>query len=189
MKITPLVFVFALSSLVAACGESGSSGVANLPKSTATTLAPSGNSGSDVLTPEQLTAMTRRAQCVREHGFPRFPDPRYSNGELNLLGFTKQRVSPLENGACDADALAAGTVETPAELQQRLAAGLKVAECMRAHGISNFPDPSSNGGFAMSRSVASEPGYASATKACGAPPGSPVQTAPANGSPSNPSIG
>jgi hypothetical protein len=126
-----------------------------------------------VLTPEQLTAMTKFAQCVRKHGFPKFPDPPYSKGELNSLGLTTQRIGPLENGACHSDALAAGIVETRAELQQRLAAGLKVAECMRSHGVTNFPDPSSNGAFMLSPSVGNDAGYAAAAKTCSAPPGGP----------------
>lgn len=169
-KAVPLAPVVVAGMLVAACGGGPSSGVASLGSSTSTTIAPAGNSGSKVLTPSQLAAMTKFAQCVRTHGFPKFPDPPYSNGELNGLGFTKQAITPLENGACHADALAAGTVETPAELQQRMAAGLKVAQCMRSHGITNFPDPSSNGGFLISAAIADEPGYAAASKACGAPP-------------------
>ena len=165
--VIPLLLLLVLSWLLAACsGASPGSGVASLGRSTSTTLAPQGNSGSEVLTAKQLTALTRFAACVRKHGFPSFPDPPWSNGELNSLGFTKRRISPLENGACHGAALAAGAVETPTELQERLAADLRFSECMRAHGVSNFPDPSSNGAFALPELVTGEAGYASATKAC-----------------------
>jgi hypothetical protein len=116
--------------------------------------------------------------CVREHGLPNFPDPPYTNGELNKLGFTK--YSPkmeAANKACHADALAAGVVQTQAEIQQHFEQMLKTSECMRAHGITNFPDPDANGGFFMSPSVANTPGYSAAAKTCGGPPGAPSGTA------------
>ena len=56
-----------------------------------------------------------------------FPDPPHAHDELNKLGFTKQALEKYENGVCHADALAAGTVETPAELQQHLEQMLKIA--------------------------------------------------------------
>jgi hypothetical protein len=83
------------------------------------------------------------------------------------LGFTKQVVEKHENGACRKYALDAGVVETPAENQQRLEQMLKVAKCMRAHGVVNFPDPNSQGMFFMSPALADEPGYSAAAKVCG----------------------
>jgi hypothetical protein len=122
--------------------------------------------------------MTAFAVCVRKHGLPGFPDPPYSNGELNRLGFRK--LSPQMEAAtnkCSAQALAAGVVQTPAEIQQHLEQMLKIAQCMRAHGITNFPDPNANGSFtapvaSSSSSIdGSSPQYAAAAKICGGPPG------------------
>ena len=48
---------------------------------------------------------------------------------------------------------------------------LKISECMRAHGITNFPDPTATGAFSSPVSVAKVPGYAAAAKACNGPPG------------------
>jgi hypothetical protein len=121
------------------------------------------------------------AGCVRRHGLASFPDPPYSNGELDKLGFTKTSSQMIAaNRACHSDALAAGVVQTSSEIQQHLAQMLKISNCMRAHGVANFPDPSSTGGFAISTSVSNPtsvlnvPGYPAAAKTCGAPPaGSP----------------
>jgi hypothetical protein len=44
-------------------------------------------------------------------------------------------------------------VETPAEQAQNVAAELKFARCMRAHGVLDLPDPSSDGGLRIPNSV------------------------------------
>jgi hypothetical protein len=49
------------------------------------------------------------------------------------------------NNACR-HLLPNGGVPTAAQRQQMLTQGLKFAKCMRAHGISNFPDPKLGGG-------------------------------------------
>jgi hypothetical protein len=52
-----------------------------------------------------------------------------------------------------------------------LAKGVAYAECMRAHGVPDFPDPSAGGGWALPASL--NPGssqYQAATAACGQPP-------------------
>jgi hypothetical protein len=80
-------------------------------------------------------------------------------------------LEKYEDGACRKYFLAAGGyVATPAENQQRLEQMLRTARCMRAHGIVDFPDPTSQGGIALPELVAREPGYPAAAKVCGAPP-------------------
>lgn len=114
--------------------------------------------------------MTRFAACVRRHGAPNFPDPPYSAGELNDLGFRKN--SPVMTRAtqdCHADALAAGVVQTQAEQAAHMKALLKIAQCMRANGVPNFPDPSSSG-LGLTEPVVESPRYAAAAKKCDAAP-------------------
>jgi hypothetical protein len=49
----------------------------------------------------------------------------------------------------------------------RQASGLKVSECMRAHGISNFPDPNSNGSIQLPNGINPRaPAFEAAQKAC-----------------------
>jgi hypothetical protein len=43
---------------------------------------------------------------------------------------------------------------------------LRYAQCIRAHGVSNLPDPSSGGTLAISKSIVTSPKYASASQAC-----------------------
>lgn len=46
-------------------------------------------------------------------------------------------------------------------------AALKYAQCMRANGVPNFPDPDANGGFGgIQRKLAGDPGFQAAQQAC-----------------------
>ena len=161
--------------LAAACGgNSTPSSVATLGSSTtSTTVAGAvGNSGAPP-TPRQLQALTVYAACVRKHGIPHFPDPPYGNGELSRLGFTKALLGAA-NKACHADALAAGVVPDQAAIQQHLNQMLATAQCMRANGVSNFPDPNSSGQFQGGSNInINTPKYIAAAKRCGAAVGVP----------------
>ncbi|MGZ4247779.1 MAG: hypothetical protein ACXVUE_05640 [Solirubrobacteraceae bacterium] len=44
--------------------------------------------------------------------------------------------------------------------------GLQLARCMRAHGVSGFPDPSSSGEIAISPGETQSPAFRSAQQAC-----------------------
>jgi hypothetical protein len=47
--------------------------------------------------------------------------------------------------------------------------GLRFAQCMRSHGVPDFPDPSFTGGavgIGIPRSVSSSPSYHTAAQAC-----------------------
>ncbi|HTW10079.1 MAG TPA: hypothetical protein VME46_21430 [Acidimicrobiales bacterium] len=168
-----------LAGLATACGNgSGAPGVAGAKSSpTLTTEVAVPAAATTVPSPASLAAMTKLAACFRKHGLKKFPDPPYADGELDNLGFTKQVVDRYEYGACHGYALAAGAAQTPQEVQQHLQQMLAISKCMRAHGITNFPDPGTQGEMMMSPSIANEPGYAKAAKVCGAPP-APTQRAP-----------
>jgi hypothetical protein len=162
-----------LAGVATACGHGPAApGVARVrSSSTPTSQAPLGAEATTVPTPASMAALTKFAACVRKQGLTNFPDPPWGNGELDRLGFTKQVLEKYEDGACEKYFLAAGgAIPTPAENQQRLEQLLGIAKCMRAHGVVDFPDPSSQGGFKMPLSVADQPGYSAAAKVCGAPP-------------------
>lgn len=93
------------------------------------------------------------AQCMRSHGIANFPDP---NSEGRLL-ISNQVVNGASNGVNSdspqflsanktcAKLLPNGGQPTAAQQQQQMSALLKLAECMRSHGIPNFPDPTADG--------------------------------------------
>jgi hypothetical protein len=84
------------------------------------------------------------AQCMRDHGYPRFPGPDRA-GNFNLTGIdlnTPRGRSAA--GACGSQAAPANP--NPGQQNaQALSRGLKFARCMRAHGVTNFPDPNPAG--------------------------------------------
>lgn len=68
---------------------------------------------------------------------------------------------------------ACGSANQPGSEQAKFDAGLKFSQCMRAHGLSNFPDPTSGGGgggFQIQLGSGlnpASPAFQAAQKACG----------------------
>lgn len=103
------------------------------------------------------------SQCMRANGVPRYPDPA-SDGQLPKGGAQAFEVSDSQyqtaqrtcqhllptGGSFDQQAhecIGAGDCP-PALVQQMLTADRKFAQCMRSHGVPNWPDPTigANGG-------------------------------------------
>lgn len=89
------------------------------------------------------------AHCVRRHGVPGFPDPQpgVSNSKFpsaQRLHVTNTQLSSAEN-ACER-LLPAGTDDQfpAAEVQLLLTGMLRFSQCMRHHGVPNWPDPSTD---------------------------------------------
>jgi hypothetical protein len=120
--------VSGVTLLAAACG--GSSATAN-------TFAPGA-------THAQSVAF---AKCMRANGVPGFPDPNgqgvFNNAQVQALTNGPQGDSALHQ--CRSVLPNAGTGLTVTQIQaiqqQNLHNAVKAAICMRAHGITNFPDP------------------------------------------------
>jgi len=136
--------VAGIALLVAGCGSSSS---------------PSSSSASGGLPSLQtLTAQALSfAKCMRAHGISNFPDPTVHDSATSKgVGFAvaagngagsidvHSPVYKSANKACTKQT-GCGRPLTQAQIQQGMNALLKFSECMRAHGISNFPDPVQNG--------------------------------------------
>ena len=106
--------------------------------------------------PTRAQAALAYARCMRSHGVPDFPDPD-SNGNFDLrnnqqgggsTGSGSDSVSPQETAAnqvCN-HLLNVGTQLNAAQTQHTLSQLVKYAQCMRAHGVPNFPDPHTTSG-------------------------------------------
>ena len=134
-----------LSLLVSACGASAGSNVAKLGSATTTTTAQSVPSSTTSSGPAPENATLAFSRCMRSHGVSSFPDPD-SQGNLppltqQELGVSKQ-TSLAAQQACKSLLSRGGSTGTPQQRQQKLAFGLKVAQCLRHHGYPSFPDPS-----------------------------------------------
>ena len=121
--------------LLAACG--GSSGGPPVAGSGSSSTASSSSKGS------QANPL-KYAACMRSHGLPSFPDPDSSGGFA-----MPQNIDPnsprylAAANACKAYA-GPGLNLSPARQEKIEAAGLKFAQCMRSHGVPNYPDPTFN---------------------------------------------
>jgi hypothetical protein len=85
---------------------------------------------------------------MRSHGVPNFPDPQSSSG-AKFPSWQQLGVSNSQGQAAENDCqhlLPAGTDDQfpAAEVQQLLISMREFSQCMRSHGVSNWPDPSVN---------------------------------------------
>jgi hypothetical protein len=98
--------------------------------------------------PARATALHNAAQCIRAHGIPGYADP-----VLTPTGATYSDRRPFENASDAARAAvsqACGTLMAQASLNpdyeppappQLVQAGVRAAQCFRAHGMPNMRDP------------------------------------------------
>ncbi len=130
-----VITVMAAALLAAACSGSPSS----TGSGGSSTAGGSANSSSAVA----------YSRCVRSHGVPNFPDPQ------GTAGIPKEAVVRALREVSDSRAKAAtnacanlnpNNAPSPAQQRQELTDYLKFAQCMRSHGLPNFPDPTSSGG-------------------------------------------
>ena len=133
-----------LALLAAACGSSGSSADSHgSPNAAGSTTAAS---------------LVRYSACMRSHGVPNYPDPN-SSGQLpkpdaRHLGVSSSQLRASQQ-ACQhllpnsGDAINASSVQQCMEaddcpkslVQQVLDEERSFAQCMRSHGVPNWPDP------------------------------------------------
>jgi hypothetical protein len=136
----PVAFVL-ISLLATACGGGSSPASSAAGGSTAagkSSAATGGSSSSGGATTRAQGALAY-AGCMRSHGVPSFPDPD-SGGNFNLSNDPVSSQETTANQACNR-LLNVGTQLSAAQTQHTLGQLLKYSQCMRAHGVPNFPDP------------------------------------------------
>jgi hypothetical protein len=157
--------------LAAACGGgSGPTGVASISATSSSTTAPAPAGGTSQAA--EYTNGLKYADCMRAHGEPGFPDPANPGGFPSAAIERLDPSSPLfssANSRCVRLLPNDGRL-TPAELAQVIERGLKFAQCMRAHGQPNFPDPGVSGGqitINFNDLDPNSPQYRAAAQTCG----------------------
>jgi hypothetical protein len=134
------------------------------------------NSGTTTNAASQLAL----SQCMRSHGVPNFPDPG-SGGGFNVLASPGSSTvtidgvafsGPAFESAVKACKLFGGGTSPPQLTASQKRKLVAFAQCMRTHGVPDFPDPTfpSSGGVNRSLPSAaspSSPGFLRAAKACG----------------------
>jgi len=97
--------------------------------------------------PPEMEKLVQYAQCIRANGYSEFPDPA-PDGRLQL------RLDPKSAGrfetaqrACRDKAPPGMAARDQAMTPQRMQQLLAFAACVRAQGVTGFPDPSPEGVF------------------------------------------
>jgi hypothetical protein len=128
------------SLLLAACGNSPSTGVASLGGTT-TTIAHSSKAGGPS-TSSDFAGRLAFSQCVRRHGVPNFPDPN-GQGKFVVSGSVgvSRAVIQAATRTCSQYLPTSGRGPATAQINQLQADQLRFARCMRVHGFIHFPDP------------------------------------------------
>jgi hypothetical protein len=131
-RTTTALALIALVALISACGSSAPAG----------TSAGSNGGNNAAADPDQAVKF---AECMRSNGVSQFPDPSAS-GKLTIDGVVNGSSldpnTPAFKQALTAcrDLEPAGFTGSPRSPQQ-VQAALKFAQCIRANGVSDFPDP------------------------------------------------
>jgi hypothetical protein len=92
-----------------------------------------------------MSQAVQASQCMRAHGVTNFPDP-LTAGPGAKDGLDANSPTFQAAWAACRQYFPPG-VPTPAQSAQREADLLRFAQCMRTHGVPNFPDPDSQGAF------------------------------------------
>jgi hypothetical protein len=131
----PLLAVAAVVVSLAAAGCGGSS--------TGTKSASAGGGSGQS---KQYVNALKFSRCMRSHGVSQFPDPHnpggWSSGAIDALNTSTPAFSSA-TATCD-KLLPNEGQPTSADFEQTVVNGVKVAKCMRAHGV-YMPDPGVDG--------------------------------------------
>jgi hypothetical protein len=124
-----------------ACSGTGSG-------ATVPSLAGSGSAGAQGGGQSRAAALHAAAQCIRQHGIPRYADPVLTPS--GAVYSDSRSFQDADQAVISAVQQACGTLLARAQLQpeseppappQLVQAGVQAAECFRAHGMPNDRDP------------------------------------------------
>jgi hypothetical protein len=116
--------------------------------------------------PDSQTAAI--VHCYRTHGDPGFPDPVYdpSDGRWHFDRGNPASAPLSTQQACRH--LVPSVSSTPPVPQAQFRALVRLAQCIRQHGVPNWPDPNPEGQFPLPPSLLNKtPATVHATQACG----------------------
>jgi hypothetical protein len=140
-RITATVVLASLALSIAACGNGSPAGTGGSPPA-------AGLSGSG--------SAVAYSACMRAHGVPNFPDPgsdgAVPKGDAQQFGVSDSRLQAAQQ-TCRTVLPAGGSLDQQTEqcmssgdcpaalVQQLLNLERSFAQCMRAHGLPHWPDP------------------------------------------------
>ncbi|MFL5832317.1 MAG: hypothetical protein ACJ76X_20575 [Solirubrobacteraceae bacterium] len=136
-RVVGLVALAAVALISAGCGSNASSDSGTASSTSNTSSAGTTRSGATTKLTAQEKAV-RFAECMRANGVPHFPDPS-PKGDYNFGVDVSKEVFTKAVDACKA-------LEPPGALSgkrtvKQQSASLRFAQCVRDHGVKDFPDP------------------------------------------------
>ena len=152
MRIIVLSMVLAAAAMLTACGSGASQHPASSPGPA--------QGGS----PDSQTAAI--VQCYRAHGDPGFPDPVYDPADGRWHFAISPGTAPQSTRQACQHLFPSANASPPvpqAQFQQLV----RLAQCLRQHGVPTWPDPDPEGAFALPPSLLTKtPAYEHAVQAC-----------------------
>jgi hypothetical protein len=112
------------------------------------------------------------ATCMHTHGVPSFPDPETSGGIQIPVALAKNPSPAFTSATQACKYLIPGGGPPPVVSASQKAAAVKLAQCMREHGVPNYPDPAYQDGHLVPPSIAypainpASPAFGAASKTC-----------------------
>jgi len=117
---------------------------------------PAGSPGAGA-TPESSTSPDTETAaivaCYRAHGDPSFPDPVYDPTDGRWHFAESPGMAPLSTQQACQHLFPQATPSPPVP-QAQFRQLVKYAECMRQHGVPNWPDPDPDGSFGLPSALA-----------------------------------
>jgi hypothetical protein len=168
--LAAVIATTALALLAEGCGGSARNHVAQLGATATTSSTSSNGPAASTLRAAALAF----ARCMRSHGVPNWPDPNSSGAfdksklTTQQLGAGSSRVQAAQN-TCQHLLPNGGGGPNSARVEQVRAQALRFSQCVRSHGVPNFPDPGSDGRIPDPATVGIDQGspkFEAANQAC-----------------------
>jgi len=120
--------------------------------------------GTPGASPDTQTAAI--VQCYRAHGDPGFPDPVYDPSDGRWHFAISPATAPESTRQACQHLFPSAAVSPPVP-QAQFHELLQLAQCLRQHGVPNWPDPDPDGAFPLPPALLQKtPGYVHAANAC-----------------------
>lgn len=151
-----LGLLLALASTATGCARpGGGDGVASAGGTpTASASSAAGNSRPDPVKDQEN--FLKYAQCMRDHGVD-MPDPKMDGGGISMMipdGTDKMKVDAANTECKKLLPNGGEPMKADPGMQEKMR---KFAQCMREHGVPDFPDPSEDGGIRLDGSSGLDP--------------------------------
>ena len=135
-----LAAMVGLLVMTAAC-SSGTPSSGTPPTSGTSSTSNTSSSGTGGVLAAYVADKLGFARCLRAHGVPNYPDP--NAGGQEPPGAKQLIFSPRGQAAVGACSYWGNRIHNDVAAQHQAVMGeyVRFAQCMRAHGLPNFPDP------------------------------------------------